>query len=275
MVTSDFGLQDCGINGVTGLREEESKSGFHWESGNCDVRVESRGPTSCIKLEGGIPSWWRMSHGGYEREFAECKWLSIPRVLGGWRAVCIWLGHLFHVLASDLRTLSRHGIPYLIGLTSPPFPTSSPGQTGHFLVILVVVCCFSVCWEEGGVWELNWEEWKAEGGLPPPRLCKRVLWWGLCLRPRWSLPVLNVQKGYWSFVFFVELFILRSSHEVPWPSSDNTFLHELHSSEARSPGSCSPCDPACLMSPEIQTAAVSAKPSACSVSLTWRPTDRL
>lgn len=73
MVTSDFVFQDYGVNVVTGLREEESKSGFHWESGNCDLRVESRGPTSCIKLKGGITSWLRMSHGSYEREFAECK----------------------------------------------------------------------------------------------------------------------------------------------------------------------------------------------------------
>lgn len=42
----------------------------------------------------------------------------------------------------------------------------------------------------------------------------------------------SFRKGDWPvFVFFVELFILLSSHEVPWPCSDNAFLHELHSSE--------------------------------------------
>lgn len=38
----------------------------------------------------------------------------------------------------------------------------------------------------------------------------------------------SCRRGYWPFfIFFVELFILLSSHEVPWPGSDDAFLHEL------------------------------------------------
>lgn len=157
------------------------------------MRVESRCPTSCIKLYGGLPSWLRMSRDNYEREFAECKWLSIPQVLGGWQAVCIWLEYLFLLLATDLKNAEQIHYPLFswVNFSTIPdlFTWADRALFSYFGY------CFSVCWEEGGVWKLNWEEWKAEGGLPPPQCIERNIlsgrlalqgcpWWGLCLRPR-------------------------------------------------------------------------------------------
>lgn len=191
MVTSDFGFQDCRINVDTGLREE-SKSLFHWESGHCDVRVESRCSTSCIKLYRGIPSCLRMSHDSYERKFAECKWLRIPQVLGGGRLCASDLNICFLYLQLIWRTLSRYISPYLNGLTSPHFPTSSPGQTEHFLAQFRLLFIVSLL-GGGRCVEVELRGMKSRWRPPSPQCTERNIlsgllalqgcpWWGLCLR---------------------------------------------------------------------------------------------
>lgn len=73
-----------------------------------------------------------------------------------------------------------------------------------------------------------------EGSLLPRSICFARVFFDAVFS--WAPTEVSVyssfRKGHWPvFVFFVELFILLSSHEVPWPCSDKAFLHELHSSE--------------------------------------------
>lgn len=221
--------------------------------------AESRGPTSGLRLHWAL---WRDSLQVDRHPVGDVpcclwdfsKWKSLSpswvslHLWGVQSRLCVYDedgSYTGEGLPVTWSTVRNYTAPFLVWLDFPTSPHLWTQTNIGLFPYFDYRCLVFLCLLGGGRWEeveLERQKTRVWSLLPQCRretsfrvclLCKGVLWWGLCLGDPTEVSVCSsFRKGYWPvFVFFVELFILLSSHEVPWPRSDSAFLHELHSSE--------------------------------------------